>query len=206
MDDLAEAIVLNQEALGLCPQGHPDRSTLLSNLAGRLSSRYKQLGAMEDLEEAIVLDRESLCLHPQGHPDWLQSLENLAHDLWSRFTRSKQLPDKEELFSLCTQLVHVPQFVSSSDLSVTRAWTRVTEACQHPSLLLAYGTYLRLLIQHLAILLHQELVHGLIRTWQHLFGLIIGLREISPGLHKQSKATRFLKSGLHSFHYCTFHT
>ena len=53
---------------------------------------------------------------------------------------------------------------------------------------------------------HQELVHGLIRTWQHLFGLISGLREISPGPHKQSKATRFLKSGLHSFHYCTFHT
>ena len=53
--DLEEAIqvVLNREALRLRPQGHPDRSLSLNNLADRLSSRYEQLGAMEDLAEAL---------------------------------------------------------------------------------------------------------------------------------------------------------
>ena len=153
MQDLHKAIVLDREALGLCPQGHPDRSLSLNNLAVHLSSLYEQLGEMHDLDEAIVLDREALHIRPQGHPDRSQSLVNLAHHLRHRFTRLEQLQDKEELFSLYAQLVHVPQISSiAGDLSAARAWISVAEDFQHPSLLLAYGTSLRLLIQHLATL------------------------------------------------------
>jgi CHAT domain-containing protein/tetratricopeptide (TPR) repeat protein len=159
MQDLDEAIILDREALDLCPQGHPHRSTALICLAVHLSSQYGKLGVMQDLDEAIVLAREALDLRPQGHPDRSESLDNLACDLRSRFTRSKQLRDKEELFSLYAQLVHVPH-VSSIDLSAARSWIRVAEDFQHPSLLLAYETSLRLLIQHLATLpsLPQHLV------------------------------------------------
>ena len=152
MQDLDEAIVLVREALDLQPQGHPDRSMSLNNLADRLSSRYEQLGEMQDLDEAIALGREALDLRPQGHPDWSGSLGNLARYLFNRFTGSKQLRDKEELFSLYAQLVHVPQVVSSSDLSAARAWIRVAEDFHHPTILHAYETSLRLLIQHLATL------------------------------------------------------
>jgi CHAT domain-containing protein/tetratricopeptide (TPR) repeat protein len=160
MQDLDEAIVLDREALCLRPQGHPDRSSSLNNLAVDLSTRYKQLGAMQDLEEAIVLDREALCLRPQGHPRRSVSLDNLARHLCDRFTRANQLQDKEELFSLYAQLVHVSQVVSSIDLFAARAWIRVAEHFQHPSLLLAYETSLRLLIQHFTALpsLPQHLV------------------------------------------------
>jgi CHAT domain-containing protein/tetratricopeptide (TPR) repeat protein len=159
MQDLDEAIVLGREALDLFPQGHPYRSISLSNLAVYLSSRYNQLGAIQDLNEAIVLGREALDLRPQGHPERSGTLTNLARDLRSRFTRSKQLRDKEELFGLYAQLVDVPQ-VSSIDLSAARSWIRVAEDFQHPSLLLAYETSLRLLTQHLATLpsLPQHLV------------------------------------------------
>jgi CHAT domain-containing protein/tetratricopeptide (TPR) repeat protein len=159
MQDLDEAIVHAREALDLCPQGHPDRSMSLNNLAWYLSTRYDQLGAIQDLDEAIVLDREALSLRPQGHPYRSESLDNLACHLHSRFTRSKQLRDKEELFGLYAQLVDVPQ-VSSIDLSAARSWIRVAEDFLHPSLLLAYETSLRLLIQHLATLpsLPQHLV------------------------------------------------
>jgi CHAT domain-containing protein/tetratricopeptide (TPR) repeat protein len=160
MQDLDEAIVLGREALDLRPQGHPDRSMSLNNLAVDLATRYKQLGAMHDLEMAIVLIREALDLRPQGHPDRSGSLLNLACFLCNRFTWSKQLQDKEELFSLYTQLVHVSQIVSSSDLSAARSWIRVAEDFQHPTILLAYETSLRLLIQHLATMpsLPQHLV------------------------------------------------
>jgi CHAT domain-containing protein/tetratricopeptide (TPR) repeat protein len=159
MEDLDEAIVLDREALDLRPQGHPHRSMSLNNLAADLSARYGQLGVMQDLDEAIVLGREALDSCPQGHPDRSGSLDNLARHLRSRFTRLEQLQDKEEVFNLYAQLVHVPH-VSSVDLSAARAWTRVAEDFQHPSLLLAYETSLRLLVQHLATLpsLPQHLV------------------------------------------------
>ena len=160
MEDLYQAIVLGREALGLRPQGHPDRSASLNNLAVNLFTRYNQLGTMEDLAGVIVLDREALGLRPQGHPNRSQSLVNLAHHLWSRFTQSKQLTDKEELFSLYAQLADAPQIVSPVDLSAARSWILAAEDFQHPSLLLAYETSLRLLIQHLVALpsLPQHLV------------------------------------------------
>ena len=152
MQDLDEAINLGREALNVLPQGHHFRSTSLDNLAVHLSSRYKQLGAMGDLDEAIILGREALNLRPQGHPDRSRSLDNLARHLCSRFTRSKRLQDKEELFNLYAQLAHIPQIVFSIDLSTTRSWIRVAEHFQNPTILLAYETSLRLLIQHLSTL------------------------------------------------------
>ena len=64
LGDLNEAIALNQEALALRPQGHPERSMSLTNLAVDRYSLYRQLGAIEDVEEAIVLDQEALILRP----------------------------------------------------------------------------------------------------------------------------------------------
>ena len=87
MEDLDEAIVLDQEALNLFLQGHHDQSTSLSNIADHLSSRYKQLRAMEDLDEAIGLVREALDLCPHGHPDRSISLNSLADCLSSRYNQ-----------------------------------------------------------------------------------------------------------------------
>ena len=152
MEDLNEAVVLDREALDLRPKGHPDRAMSLNNLAIDLIIRYEQLWGVEDLDEAIVLVREALDLRPQGHPAQSRSLNDLARFLCNRFTRSNQLQDKEELFTLYTQLVHAPQIVSSNDLSAAKAWVRAAEDFQHPTMLLAHETSLRLLIQHLATL------------------------------------------------------
>ena len=152
MEDLNAAIALARESLALRPQGHPDRSMSLNNLAIYFFARYEHLGAIGDLNVAIFLVREALDLHPQGHPDRSGSLLNLINYIHIRFTRSKQLQDKEELFSLCAHLAHVPQFVSSMDVSVAKKWIHVAEEFQHPTILLAYETSLRLLIQHLATL------------------------------------------------------
>ncbi|KAI9567897.1 CHAT domain-containing protein [Boletus coccyginus] len=152
MQDLHDAIILDREALDLRPQGHPDRPTSLNNLAVRLSARYKQLGATKDLDEAIVLSREALHLCSQGHSLRSDSLNNLACHLCDRFTHLGQLKDKEEVFSLYSQLADIPQIVSSADLSAARIWIRMAHHFQHPTILLAYTTSLRLLAQHLATL------------------------------------------------------
>ena len=83
MQDLEEAITLDQEALEIRSQGHLNRPLLLDNLADHLSTRYKQLGATEDLQEAIFLVREALYLRPQGHPHRTASLSSLAMSLFS---------------------------------------------------------------------------------------------------------------------------
>ncbi|KAF8550877.1 hypothetical protein OG21DRAFT_1487423 [Imleria badia] len=80
-----EAIVLDREALGLCPPGHSERELSLISLASHLSNRYHQLGATTDLQDAIVLCREVLELRPQGHPDRSMSLNTLAVFLSSRY-------------------------------------------------------------------------------------------------------------------------
>ncbi|KAG8215349.1 hypothetical protein J3R82DRAFT_8945 [Butyriboletus roseoflavus] len=59
MEDLDTAIVLNQDALVLCPSRAP---TLINNLTIHLSTWYNQLGVMEDLNEAIGLDQDALVL------------------------------------------------------------------------------------------------------------------------------------------------
>ncbi|KAG6376587.1 hypothetical protein JVT61DRAFT_1568 [Boletus reticuloceps] len=64
----------------------------------------------------------------------------------------RQPDDQKSLFSLYAQLADGSQLVSSTDLSATRAWIRVAEEFQHPSILLAYETSLRLLSHHLAAL------------------------------------------------------
>ncbi|KAG1767830.1 hypothetical protein EDD22DRAFT_1004774 [Suillus occidentalis] len=63
-EDLDQAIGLHMEALALRPVGHTDRSTLLSNLALRLSTCFVHRGKDEDLDQAILLDREALALCP----------------------------------------------------------------------------------------------------------------------------------------------
>ncbi|KAF8436217.1 hypothetical protein L210DRAFT_2474093 [Boletus edulis BED1] len=101
MSDLEEVIILDQEALDLRPQGHPDRTISLNNLALCLSTRYKQLEIMQDLDEAIVLDREAF--PPRPHPDRSTPPDTLTRYLCDRFRSTRQLEDQEELFSLYAQ-------------------------------------------------------------------------------------------------------
>ncbi|KAH0827064.1 hypothetical protein J3R83DRAFT_4748, partial [Lanmaoa asiatica] len=152
MEDLNEAIVLERDTLVLCPPGHHFRSTSLNNLTVNLSTRYDQLAEMEDLNEAIALIQDALALESQGHPHRSRSLQNLTHYLRTRFAQSSQLSDMEELFSLYATLAHASPMVSFADVSAARAWIHAAEDFHHPTTPLAYDTYLRLLVHHLASL------------------------------------------------------
>ena len=193
MQDLDEAIVLDREALGLRPKGHPDRSSSLNNLATHLSSRYKQLGDMQDLDEAIVFDREALGLRPKGHPDRSSSLNNLALDLHTCFSRSRNSKDKEELFNLYAQLALVPQLVFLSDIPVARTWIGVAEQFQHPTLLLAYETALRFLIQHLATLPSLPQHHVVLKKLTSSLAVDAFLACLRN--HAPARAVEFLEQG-----------
>ena len=77
-----EAIVLDREALELCPSSHPKQFVSLTWLGNHLNTRYDQLGRMTDREEAIMLGRGALVLCTVGHPDRSMALQlGLMKDL-----------------------------------------------------------------------------------------------------------------------------
>ncbi|KAF9233254.1 CHAT domain-containing protein [Melanogaster broomeanus] len=102
--DLEEAIQLHRTALQLRPEatqiiqlpsatlpmhsrpeGHPDHSASLNNLANALSTQYDQQGDGKDLDEAIQLHSSALQLRSEGHPGHSASINNLATALSTRF-------------------------------------------------------------------------------------------------------------------------
>jgi CHAT domain-containing protein len=100
ISDLDEALALTRNALELRTQGHPDRATLLGNIAFYLYSRFEQLETLSDLNEALALARNALELCPQGHPDRAASLGNIALYLHSRFEQTGSLSDLDEALAL----------------------------------------------------------------------------------------------------------
>ena len=152
MNDLDEVIDLSRSAVALYPLCHPDRCKPLNNLVCHLSIRYKQLGEISNLDETIDLSRSSLALHPPGRPDRSITLSNLAKYLLIRFTQLDGVDVREEVFDLNSQLGHFPHMTSSSDLSAATEWIKAAEDLHHPTLLPAYETALRFLVQHVVTL------------------------------------------------------
>ncbi|KAN0094894.1 CHAT domain containing protein [Tylopilus felleus] len=99
-DSIDEAIVLDRQALELCPPGHQLRSGSSSLLATHLDRRYRQQGEMADLDEAITLEREALHLRPPGHPGRTVSLLSLAMYLSTRYGHLDQTEDLDEIIVL----------------------------------------------------------------------------------------------------------
>ncbi|KAJ3548677.1 hypothetical protein NMY22_g1163 [Coprinellus aureogranulatus] len=92
--------VLDQEALMLRPEGHPDRSTTLCNLALSLRERFRIESSIEDLRQAIKLNDEALSLCPEGHPDRSDLLYNLADFLSDLYKAAGSLQHLEESIQL----------------------------------------------------------------------------------------------------------
>ena len=100
LPDLEQAITLWRAALDLCPEGHPDRSLSLNNLATSFSDRYKKQASIADLRKAIGLYRAALELRPPGHSGRALALNNLASNLRLRFLELGANADIEEAISL----------------------------------------------------------------------------------------------------------
>ena len=154
LSDLEEALSLERHALELRRQGHPRRAHSLSILASFLYSRFKRLGTLSDLEEALALERSALELRPQGHPERAQSLYKIASCLFARFKHSNMhdTSDLQDSFNLYSQLSDIPQTVSFVDLEYAKRWIQAAEECEHTTTVLAYQTFLRFSVQHLATL------------------------------------------------------
>ena len=154
LSDLDDALALYRETLELFPPGHPHRALSLINIANSLHARFTQLGGLSDIDEAVALARNALELSPQGHPNRASSIQILARSLHTRFKHSSmhETIDLQETFTLYSQLSDVAQPVSFADLHCARQWIQAAEECEHDTTVLAYQTFLRFSIHHLAAL------------------------------------------------------
>ena len=152
LSDLEEALALERNALELRPQGHPERPTSLGNIASCLHSRFKRLGTLSDLDDALALARNALEFHPQGHLDRALSLGKVASYLHARFKHLHDMGDLRETFTLYSQLSDVAHTVSFADFECAKQWIQAAEECEHTTTVLAYQTFLRFSVQHLATL------------------------------------------------------
>ncbi|KAF9234805.1 CHAT domain-containing protein [Melanogaster broomeanus] len=143
--DLDEAIQHHRTALQLRPEGHPDRSHSLNNLATVLSKRFEQRGDGKDLDEAIQHHRTAQQILPEGHPDCLASLNNLAAALSRRFQQGGDGKDIDEAIQhhrTALQLKpegypHDPGYLNNLANALSRRFEQqgdgkdLTEAIQH---------------------------------------------------------------------------
>ncbi|KAG1723021.1 CHAT domain-containing protein [Suillus paluster] len=150
--DIDEVIELHRAALILRPCGHSDRSLSLSNLAIGLHDRFEQRSSPSDLDDAIELHRAALLLRPPGHSYRSSSLDALSYSLRSRFKQRNVMSDLDESFMLYSELPHVSNAPSRSDLNAAKSWVSSAEQLNHGSALVAYQTALKFLDRHVALL------------------------------------------------------
>ena len=62
IDDLDEAITVQQQAFGLTPDHHPHKAGRLDNLRISLLTRFARLGDIGDLDEAITVQQQAVRL------------------------------------------------------------------------------------------------------------------------------------------------
>ena len=154
LSDLEEALALQRNALELYPHGHPGRALSLGSISLYLHSRFEQLGTLSDLEEALALARNALELFPQGHLPRTTRPGKIASYLRARFKHSTMhdMSALEETFNLCSRLSNDSHTVSLADLECAKQWIQAAEECEHTTTVLAYQTFLRFSVQHLATL------------------------------------------------------
>ncbi|KAJ6524601.1 CHAT domain-containing protein [Mycena vulgaris] len=79
---------------------HPDRASLLENLAIIVNTRFQQRGDPTDIDEAFRLHHEALALRQAPHPDRASSLNNLASTVHERFRQRGAATDIDEAVQL----------------------------------------------------------------------------------------------------------
>ncbi|KZV76167.1 TPR-like protein [Peniophora sp. CONT] len=99
LDDIEEAISVQQLALERIPDDHDAKPRRLNDLAMSLGFRFERLGSLNDIAEAMTLIRRAIELLPDKHPDNTFALNNLGNAHRSRFMRLGELDDLDGALS-----------------------------------------------------------------------------------------------------------
>jgi tetratricopeptide (TPR) repeat protein len=107
LGDLNKSVSVQEDAVHLTPEGHPDKPLQLNNLGGSLMCRFEYLGDLGDLNKSVSVREDAVHLTPQGHPDKPLLLNNLGGSLMHRFEHLGDLGDLNKSVSLQEDAVHL---------------------------------------------------------------------------------------------------
>ncbi|KAI0917787.1 hypothetical protein AcV7_007105 [Taiwanofungus camphoratus] len=144
-DQLDEAISLYREAVTFLPVRHPDRPSLLNDLAMALSSRFSDNRQPSDLEDAVKLYQEALRHYPTFHRSYANISENLAVDLMKMY-RTTRMPDHlDSAMDAFRSAVNCESAFVSFRFNSAREWAQNAHTYHHSSALEAYRFAINLL-------------------------------------------------------------
>ncbi|KAG9120532.1 hypothetical protein FRC07_003934 [Ceratobasidium sp. 392] len=116
LEDATAAIQIYCEAISLAPEGHPDKPTMINNLALSFCGRYELLGDVADLDTAIGFLKEAVAYAQEGNPDD-QALSNLGAAYSSRYDRLGRLEDLDMSINCLSRAVSSTPTVDPTWLS-----------------------------------------------------------------------------------------
>ncbi|QRV83072.1 CHAT domain protein [Ceratobasidium sp. AG-Ba] len=102
---LTASIQCGVKAVGLTPDGNPDKPSGLNKLGILWQSRFERLGEPADLDHAIGCHSQAIDLTPDGHPNKPGYLNNLGISWQSRFQRLGELADLDHAIGCQSQAV-----------------------------------------------------------------------------------------------------
>jgi len=105
--DLSEAISIQQQAIQLTPNGHPDMLGRLNDLGISFQHRFQHTGDVSDISEAISVQQRAVQLIPNGHAHMPGILSNLGNSFQCRFKRTGNVSDVSEAISLHQKAVQL---------------------------------------------------------------------------------------------------
>ncbi|KDQ49312.1 hypothetical protein JAAARDRAFT_200953 [Jaapia argillacea MUCL 33604] len=84
---------MQEEAVQLTPDGHPNKPHCLSSLGGSLHRRFECLGNITDINNSIRVGEDAVRLTPDSHPRKPHCLDNLSGSLLLRFQHFGKFTD-----------------------------------------------------------------------------------------------------------------
>jgi len=112
MADLDEAIMAQQQAVHLAPNGHPEKLSCLNNLGISFQSRFERLGDLAYLGEAITAMQQAVHLTSDGRPDKPGRPNSLEISF-------RSLPDLDEAIYAQQQATRLTQMVTPNGSHVS---------------------------------------------------------------------------------------
>lgn len=91
LSDLNRSIELQEDAVKLSSDEHPDKPNFLNSLACSLVYRFEKVGDLSDINKAVQAAEDAVNLTPDGHPDKPARLINIANSLLPRSERLANL-------------------------------------------------------------------------------------------------------------------
>ncbi|KAJ7493910.1 CHAT domain-containing protein [Mycena latifolia] len=116
--DIDRSVLMFKEAVKTCPEGHPNRTSGLNNLATVLYHRFNVCGDIGDLNESILACTEAVRLSPDGDPGKAERLENFTVSLTRLSMHIVNLEDiNESLFAMKEAVKLIPDGSTRASIS-----------------------------------------------------------------------------------------